>query len=179
MHFVSLKGTNLSRYFTGNLKVNSFPVCLMHWLPFAYHTHIHTLWCKGNFFWLQCFCVPSRGLILLLMDVFMPKNLIDNPVENVKNQKRQWKAGSGDGVNLLGPVDEDLPHFLGALWHYLDSMVGALWEHAILCLQTWPHSISGEAEPTLPHLIFLFIENTRRCFSKEAGHAVQDFRIMA
>lgn len=155
----------------------------MRWLSFAYHTHIqprtYTL-SDGKETVSDCSVLCAfRDLILLLMNVFMPKNLIDNPVENVKNQKRQWKAGSGDGVNLLGPVDEDLPHFLGALWHYLDSMVGALWEHAILCLQTWPHSVSSEAEPTLPHLIFLFIENTRRCFSKETGHAVHDFRIMA
>lgn len=108
------------------------------------------------------------------MDVFMPKNFIDNPVENVKNQKRQWKAGSGDGVNLLGPVDEHFPHFIRALWHYLESVVGAFWKHTIFCLQTRPHSISCEAEPTLPHLIFLFVENTRGCFSKETGLAISE-----
>lgn len=138
------------------------------------HAHTHSLMERKPFLTAVFLCA-FRDLILLLMNVFMPKNLIDNPVENIKDQKRQWKAGSGDGVNLLGPVDEDLPHFLGALWHYLDSMVGTLWENAILCLQTWPHSVSCEAEPTLPHLIFLFIENTGRCFSKETGHAVQDY----
>lgn len=149
----------------------------------GYHLHITRTHTHSDGretpFWLQCFCNAFRDLILLLMNVFMPKNFVDNPVENVKNQKRQWKAGSGDGVNLLGPVDEDLPHFVRALWHDLDSVVGAFGKHTIFCLQTWPHPISCEAEPALPHLIFLLIENTRRGFSKETGHAVRDFRITA
>lgn len=126
------------------------------------------LLCQGIFLLNALFLYAFRDLVLLLMNVFMPKDFIDNPVENVKNQECQRKAGSGDGVNLLSPVDEDLPHFIRALWHDLDSVVGAFWNHTILGLQTGPHSIGSEAESTLPHLIILFTKQ-QQVFSKNNG----------
>ena len=55
-----------------------------------------------------------RGLSppLPLVYVLAPEDFVKHPVENVKKQERQREAGSGNGVDPLGPVDEELPHLL-------------------------------------------------------------------
>lgn len=52
---------------------------------------------------------------LLFMEVFVPQDLVQDPVEDVEEEEGQGEAGPGNSVDLLGPVDEELPHLLGAL----------------------------------------------------------------
>lgn len=52
---------------------------------------------------------------LLFMEVFVPQDLVQDPVEDVEEEEGQGEAGPGNGVDLLGSVDEELPHLLGAL----------------------------------------------------------------
>lgn len=51
---------------------------------------------------------------LLLVEVFVPQDLVKNPVEDVKEQEGQREAGPRHRVDLLRSVDEQLPHLLGA-----------------------------------------------------------------
>ena len=63
----------------------------------AHHTHTHTRTHTETPLWQKAFPLSwhtefahlhtPQDLILLLVNILMPKNFIDNPVENIKNQK--------------------------------------------------------------------------------------------
>lgn len=48
------------------------------------------------------------------MYVFVPQYLVKDPIKDVEEEEGQGEAGPGDGVDLLGSVDEELPHLLRA-----------------------------------------------------------------
>lgn len=113
-------------------------------------------------------CVPVEASVgngvhavsgLVVVDIFTPNDLVDHPVENIKNQEDQWESHSRDCVDLFCSVEEKFPHLV---WRFGRWRVG-LWRavvaldgHSILGLQAGgPHPIGGEAETPLNHLILL------------------------
>ena len=57
---------------------------------------------------------PQRGLLpgLALVHVLVPQDLVEDPVEDVEEEEGQGEAGPRHRVDLLGAVDEQLPHLL-------------------------------------------------------------------
>lgn len=112
------------------------------------------------FFASSCFCShpppPSR---LLLVDVLAADDLVNDPVENVKNEEDEREGHAGHRVNALGPADEQLLHLLDALLgrgRGRGVVVVAFDGHAVLGLQTGgAHAVAGEAEAPLARLILL------------------------
>lgn len=54
----------------------------------------------------MCVCAHMLSLSLLLEYIFVSKDLIKNPVEDVEEEEGQREAGPRHSVNLFGSVDE-------------------------------------------------------------------------
>lgn len=102
---------------------------------------------------------PSSASSLLLVDVLAADDLVNDPVENVKNEEHEREGHAGHRVNALGPADEQLLHLLDALLGRRRGrgvVVVALDGHAVLGLQAGgAHAVAGEVEAALARLILL------------------------
>lgn len=103
---------------------------------------------------------------LLLVDVLAADDLVNDPVENVKNEEDEREGHPGHRVDALGPTDEQLLHLLNALlgrgrgW---GVVVVALNGHAVLGLQAGgAHAVAGEAEAPIARVLLLQQKNTFR-----------------
>lgn len=56
----------------------------------------------------------NLSLSLLLVHVFVPQYLVQDPVEYVEEEEGEREAGPRHSVDLFGSVDEQLPHLLRA-----------------------------------------------------------------
>lgn len=96
---------------------------------------------------------------LLLVDVLAADDLVNDPVENVKNEEDEREGHAGHGVDALGPADEELLHLLDALLGRSRGrrvVVVALDGHAVLSVQAGgAHAVAWEAEAALPCLVLL------------------------
>lgn len=104
---------------------------------------------------------------LLLVYVLAADDLVDDPVENVKNEEDEGEGHAGHGVDALGPADEEFLHLLDALLGRGGRrggrvvVVAALDGHAVFGLQAGgAHAVTGETEAPLARLILL--ENRER-----------------
>lgn len=95
------------------------------------------------------------------MHVLSADDLVDDPVENVEDEEGHGEANAGDLVDLLGSLDEELPHLLGRARrrrHRVGRVVvvGSLDRDAILGLQAgWPHPVGSEVEPAFSSFVLL------------------------
>lgn len=98
---------------------------------------------------------------LLLVNILAADDLVNDPVENVKNEEDEWEGDPRHRVNTLGAADEELAHLLDALlrWHAGGRrIVVALDGHAIFGLQTRrAHAVGGKAEA--PFTCFLLLQH--------------------
>lgn len=98
-------------------------------------------------------------LLLLLVDVLTADDLVNDPVENVKNEEDEREGHAGHGVNALGPADEELLHLLDAFLGCRRGrgvVVVALDGHAVLGVQAGgAHTVAWEAEASLARLVLL------------------------
>lgn len=98
-------------------------------------------------------------LLLLLVDVLTADDLVNDPVENVKNEEDEREGHTGHGVNALGPADEELLHLLDAFLGRRRGrgvVVVALDGHAVLGVQAGgAHTVAWEAEAPLARLVLL------------------------
>lgn len=96
---------------------------------------------------------------LLLVDVLAADDLVNDPVENVKNEEDEREGHAGHRVNALGPADEQLLHLLNAFLgrgRGRGVVVVALNGHAVLGLQAGgAHAVAGKAEAPFARLILL------------------------
>lgn len=96
---------------------------------------------------------------LLLVDVLAADDLVNDPVENVKNEEDEWEGHAGYRVDALGPTNEQLLHLLDALFgcgRGRGIVVVAFDGHAVLSLQaSGAHAVTGETEAALARLILL------------------------
>lgn len=93
------------------------------------------------------------------MDVLAADDLVNDPVENVKNEEDEREGHAGHRVDALGPADEQLLHLLDALLgrgRGRRVVVVALDGHAVFGVQAGgAHAVAGEAEAALARLILL------------------------
>lgn len=119
--------------------------------------------------------VASSARYSLVVHILAANDLVDDPVENVKNEEDKGESHAGHGVNPLGAGDEDLAHLLHCLLRWVGggwSIVAVAFDgHAILGLQAGgAHAIGGKAETALPSLILL--QHKPTCLRpRPLGHA--------
>lgn len=98
-------------------------------------------------------------LRLLLVDVLAADDLVNDPVENVKNEEDEREGHAGHRVDALGPADEQLLHLLDALLgrgRGRRVVVVALDGHAVFGVQAGrAHAVARETEAALTRLILL------------------------
>lgn len=103
------------------------------------------------------------GSPLLLVDVLAADDLVNDPVENVKNEEDEREGHAGHRVDAFGPTDEELLHLLDAFLgcgRGRGIVVVAFDGHAILGLQAGgAHTITGETEAPLARLILLHVSS--------------------
>lgn len=96
---------------------------------------------------------------LLLVDVLAADDLVNDPVENVKNEEDEGEGHPGHRVDALGPADEQLLHLLDALLgrgRGRRVVVVALDGHAVLGLQAGgAHAVAREAEAPVARVLLL------------------------
>lgn len=112
----------------------------------------------------QLFQLGSHPLYLLLVNILAADDLVNDPVENVKNEEDEWEGDPRHRVNTLGAADEELAHLLHALlrWHAGGRrIVVALDGHAVFGLQTrGAHAIGCKAEA--PFTCLLLLQHTHQ-----------------
>lgn len=96
---------------------------------------------------------------LLLVDVLTADDLVNDPVENVKNEEDEREGHARHSVDAFGPADEELLHLLDAFLGRRRGrgvVVVALDGHAVLGVQTGgAHAVAREAEAPLARLVLL------------------------
>ena len=93
------------------------------------------------------------------MDVLAADDLVNDPVENVKNEEDEREGHAGHRVDALGPADEQLLHLLDALLGRRRGgrvVVVALDGHAVLGLQAGgAQAVTGETKAPVACFILL------------------------
>lgn len=101
----------------------------------------------------------SSASRLLLVDVLAADDLVNDPVENVKNEEDEREGHAGHRVDALCPADEQLLHLLDAFLgrgRGRGVVVVALDGHAVFGLEAGgAHAVAGEAEAPLACFILL------------------------
>lgn len=116
-------------------------------------------WGSGGQRQRQLFQLGSHPLYLLLVNILAADDLVNDPVENVKNEEDEREGDSRHRVDALGAADEELAHLLHGLlrWHAGGRrIVVALDGHAVFGLQTCrAHAIGCKAEAPFTCLVLL------------------------
>lgn len=99
---------------------------------------------------------------LLLVNILAAYDLVNDPVENVKNEEDKWKGHARHCIDPFGAADEELAHFLHGLLRGVGGggrvVVVALDGHAVFGLEARrTHAVGGEAEPAVSRLVLLSI----------------------
>lgn len=103
-----------------------------------------------------------RISLLHTVNILAAYDLVNDPVENVKNEEDQRKGHARHRVDPFCAADEELAHFLHALLRGVGGggrvVVVALDGHAIFGLEARrTHAIGGEAESAVSRLVLLSI----------------------
>lgn len=104
--------------------------------------------------------VEAGVFSLLLVNILAAYDLVNDPVENVKNEEDQRKGHTRHCVDPFGAADEELAHLLDGLLRGVGGggcvVVVALDGHAVFGLETRrTHAIGGEAESAVSRLVLL------------------------
>lgn len=104
--------------------------------------------------------LKSSASQLLLVDILAADDLVNDPVENVKNEEDEGEGYAGHGVDAFGAADEQLLHLLDCLLGRGRSrrsvVVVALDGHAVFGLEAGgAHAVPREPEAALARLILL------------------------
>lgn len=101
-----------------------------------------------------------RISLLHTVNILAAYDLVNDPVENVKNEEDQRKGHARHRVDPFGAADEELTHFFHTLLRGVGGggcvVVVALDGHAVFSLEARrTHAVGGEAEPAVSRLVLL------------------------
>lgn len=102
------------------------------------------------------------------VDVFTLKHFVGHPVEDVKNEKANWKDGPRYGINPLGTVHKHLADVIAVIHH------GNRWRCGVYCgtfqsctiysLEAVTQSITMEVKPMALLSQLFLLEEEDKCF---------------
>lgn len=107
-----------------------------------------------------CIRISLLHYLLHIVNILAADDLVNDPVENVKNEEDQRKGHTRHRVDPFGAANEELAHLLYGLLRGVGGggcvVVVALDGHAVFALETRrTHAVGGEAESPVSRLVLL------------------------